>query len=257
MSAAEMAWHQFRFDQKVFWRNPASVFFTVMLPVIFLLIFATIFGNDTVKGLGGVKVTTYYVPAILTLAVVSATLVNLAINLTTEREDGILKRTRGTPLPPWAFIAGRIGNSIVVATVMLVVITVIGNLVYGVAIPWGRADAVVVALAIGAASFCAMGIALTALIPSQEAAPAITNVAVLPLYFLSGVFIPEDQIPSGVLHVADAFPIRHFFEAFFAAYVPSAGAAFQWGHLAVVAAWGMVGVLVALRTFRWVPRAAG
>jgi len=134
---------------------------------------------------------------------------------------------------------------------------VIGNLIYGVAIPWGRADAVLVTLAIGAASFCAMGIALTALIPSQEAAPAITNVAVLPLYFLSGVFIPEDQIPSGVLHVADAFPIRHFFEAFFAAYVPSAGAPFQWGHLAVVAAWGLAGLLVALRTFRWVPRAAG
>ena len=71
--------HQFRFDQKIFWRNPASVFFTVMLPVIFLLIFATIFGNDAIEELGGVKTTTYYVPAIISLAVVSATMQSLAI----------------------------------------------------------------------------------------------------------------------------------------------------------------------------------
>lgn len=257
MSALALVWHQFRFDQKVFWRSPASVFFTVMLPVIFLLIFATIFGNDTLpKPLAGVKTTTYYVPAILTLAVVSATLVNLAINLTVEREDGVLKRSRGTPMPPWAFIAGRIGNSLVVTAVMLVLITVLGHFVYGVSIPFSRAGGVLVTLAIGAASFCALGIALTAAIPSEDAAPAITNVTVLPLYFLSGVFIPETEIPDGILHVAAVFPIRPFFQAFLAAYVPSTGAGeFQWGHLAVVALWGAAGIAIALRTFRWTPRA--
>ena len=91
MSAAQLAAHQFRFDQKTFWRNPASVFFTVLLPVIFLLIFATIFGNDTIDELG-VKTTTYYVPAIITLAVVSATCQSLAISLTVDRETGLLKR---------------------------------------------------------------------------------------------------------------------------------------------------------------------
>jgi ABC-2 type transport system permease protein len=255
VNPAALVWHQFRFDQKVFWRSPASVFFTVMLPVIFLLIFATIFGNDTLpKSLGSVKVTTYYVPAILTLAVVSATLVNLAINLTIEREDGVLKRGRGTPLPPWAFISGRIGNSLVVAGVMLVLITLIGHVVYGVAIPFARAGAVLLTLAIGAASFCALGIAMTALIPSEDAAAPITNVTVLPLYFLSGVFIPENEISDGILHVAGVFPIRPFFEALFAAYVPGQGADLQWGHLAIVVAWGIAGVAIALRTFRWTPR---
>jgi ABC-type transport system involved in cytochrome c biogenesis permease component len=155
MTPLALVWHQFRFDQKVFWRSPASVFFTVMLPVIFLLIFATIFGNDTLgKPLSGVKTTTYYVPAILTLAVVSATLVNLAINLTVEREDGVLKRSRGTPMPSWAFIAGRIGNSLVITAVMLVLITLLGHFVYGVAVPFARAGGVLVTLAIGAASCC-------------------------------------------------------------------------------------------------------
>ena len=110
-------------------------------------------------------------------------------------------------------------------------------------------------LAIGAASFCCLGIAMTAIIPSEEAAPAITNVLVLPLYFLSGVFIPESEIPSGVLHFADIFPIRHFFEAFFTAFDPqTVGAGFDWGSLAVVAAWGAAGLLIALRTFRWTPK---
>jgi ABC-2 type transport system permease protein len=251
-----LALHQFRFDQKTFWRNPASVFFTVLLPVIFLLIFATIFGNERIEELGGVKTTTYYVPAIITLAVVSATMQSLAISLTVDRERGLLKRTRGTPLPSRVFIAGRIGNSIVVSVLMLVVLAALGRLVYGVEIPWERLPAVLVTLAVGAAAFSCLGIAITAAIPSEDAAAPVTNVAVLPLYFLSGVFIPESEIPSGVLQVADVFPIRHFFEAFFTAWNPNTvGAGFEWGHLAVVAAWGLAGLAIAIRTFRWMPKA--
>ena len=100
-----------------------------------------------------------------------------------------------------------------------------------------------------------LGLALTGFIPSQSAAAPITNIAIFPLYFLSGVFIPESEIPNGVLNAADAFPVRHFFEAFFAAWEPGAsGAAFQWTDLAVVAAWGIAGFLIALRAFRWTPQ---
>jgi ABC-2 type transport system permease protein len=254
VSGVALALHQFRFDQKTFWRNPASVFFTVLLPVMFLLIFATIFGDETIEELG-VKTTTYYVPAIITLGVVSASCQSLAISLTVDRENGILKRTRGTPLPSWVFITGRIGNAIVISVLSLAVLSVIGLIVYDVDIPWERLPAVLVALAVGAASFCCLGIALTAAIPSEDAAAPITNVALLPLYFLSGVFIPESEIPDGVLDFADLFPIRHFFEAFFTAWNPlTTGAGFEWGDLAVVAAWGLAGLLIAIRTFRWEPR---
>jgi ABC-2 type transport system permease protein len=254
VSGVALALHQFRFDQKTFWRNPASVFFTVLLPVMFLLIFATIFGDETIEELG-VKTTTYYVPAIITLGVVSASCQSLAISLTVDRENGILKRTRGTPLPSWVFITGRIGNAIVVSVLSLAVLSVIGLIVYDVDIPWERLPAVLVALAVGAASFCCLGIALAAAIPSEDAAAPITNVALLPLYFLSGVFIPESEIPDGVLDFADLFPIRHFFEAFFTAWNPlTTGAGFEWGDLAVVAAWGLAGLLIAIRTFRWEPR---
>jgi ABC-2 type transport system permease protein len=254
MSALRLVWHQFRFDQRIFWRNPASVFFTVMLPVVFLVIFQLLFGDQNVSG-RGVSVSTYYVPAIITLGVISATGVNLAINLTREREAGLMKRARGTPMPNWVFIAGRVGNSIVVATLMLVLVAAIGRVAYGVSIPWGEAGAVLLTLVIGAVSFCAIGIALTAVIPSEDAAPAITQAVFLPLYFLSGIFVPDDQIPSGVLHFASVFPIRPFFLAFFDAWVPNAGG-FDAGHLAIVAAWGALALAIALRTFRWVPNEA-
>jgi ABC-2 type transport system permease protein len=256
MSGAALALHQFRYDQKTFWRNPASVFFTVMFPVMFLVIFDLVFGShDRIQGLG-VEVSTYYVPAIITLAVVSATFQNMAMSVTIDREFGILKRGRGTPLPDWVFFAGRIGNSLVVSVLMLVLVGGLGRIVYGVAIPWDRLPAVIATLAIGAAAFCCLGLALTGLIPSQSAAAPITNIAIFPLYFLSGVFIPESEIPDGVLHVADAFPVRHFFEAFFTAWDPgTAGAGFEWGDLAVVAVWGVAGFLLALRSFRWEPRA--
>lgn len=256
MSALGLVGHQFRYDQKAFWRNPASVFFTVMFPVVLLLIFATVFGDQTVEVRGGVETTTYYVPAIITLSIISATMQSLAMSLVIAREDGRLKRSRGTPMPPWVFIAGRIGNSIVVALIMLALLAVIGRVLYGVPIPWERLPAILVALVVGAAAFCCLGIALTAAIPSQDAAAPIVNALLLPLYFLSGVFIPDDQLPEGVIHFADVFPIRHFFEAFLDAYIPPAGGGptISWDNLAVVAIWGVLGLLLAVRFFRWTPR---
>jgi ABC-2 type transport system permease protein len=250
-----LALHEFRFSQKVFWRNPGSVFFTVLLPVLFLVIFGTIFGDDPIDTLGGIPTTTYYVPAIVTLAVVSATMVSLAVNLTTAREAGLLKRGRGTPQPPWVFIAGRVGNAVVVSVLMVVVVTLVGKLLYGAPVPWKHAPEIALTLVVGAASFCCLGIALTAIIPSREAAPAITNVITLPLYFLSGVFIPESEIPDGVLTLAGFFPVRNFFEAFFAAYEPGAsGFSVGWDSLLFVALWGLAGLLLAIRYFRWTPK---
>jgi ABC-2 type transport system permease protein len=249
-----LALHQFRFDQKVFWRNPASVFFTVLLPLIFLFIFATIFGNDEIEE-RGVKTTTYYVPAIIALAVISATTVSLAINLTEDRERGLLKRVRGTPLPPSIFVAGRVGNAFVISVLMVVLVAILGKLVYDVSLPSETIPAVVVTLAVGAFAFSCLGFALTAMIPSEDAAPAVTNAILLPLYFVSGVFIPDSEIPSGVLDVADVFPVRHFFEAFFTAWDPNTtGAGFELGDLAIVTAWGLFGLAIAVRFFRWEPR---
>src|SRR5919197_2389962 len=118
MTGVAVVLHQFRFDQKVFWRNPAAVFFTALLPLIFLFILASVFNNADISTLD-VKGATYYVPAILTLAVISAPTVKLATNLPAEREAGQLKRVRGTPLPPAAFVAGRGGGTLGVSGVIV------------------------------------------------------------------------------------------------------------------------------------------
>lgn len=255
MRGVALAWHQFRFDQRVFWRRPASVFFTVMLPIFFLVIFASIFGDTTIAARGGLRVSTYYVPAIITLAVVSATMVSVAISLTESRESGRLKRVRSTPLPAWAFIAGRVGNAIVVSLLMVVLVTAIGAVLYGVTIPTATLPGLGVTIVVGAFAFSSLGFALTAAIPSEDAAPAITNFTVVPLYFLSGVFIPETEIPDGILRFADLFPIRHFFEALLSGFDPATtGTGLELGSLAVVAAWGVAGLAIAQRRFRWSPR---
>jgi ABC-2 type transport system permease protein len=254
VSGLSLTAHEFRFDQKVFWRNPTAVFFTVFLPLMFLVVFNLLFGNDEIEELG-VNTSTYYVPAIIALAVISATTQSLAINLTVQREAGMLKRVRGTPLPAQVFVAGRVGNSLVISVLMVLVVAVIGRVAYDVTLPSETIPAVLVTLAVGAASFSCIGFALTTLIPSREAAPAVTNAFLLPLYFISGVFVPESEIPDGVLHFAGFFPIRPFFEAFFTAWDPNtAGAGFEWGQLAIVAAWGVFGLAVSLRLFRWEPR---
>jgi ABC-2 type transport system permease protein len=255
MRGLALVGHQFRFEQKAFWRNPAAVFFTVMFPVVVFLILAVVFDGETVDVRGGVEATTYYVPAIMSLSLISATMQSLAMTLVIAREDGRLKRGRGTPMPSWVFIAGRVGNAIVIALMMLVLLAAIGALLYGTTVPWDRLPEILLTLVIGAAAFCCLGIALTIAIPSQDAAAAIVNAILLPLYFLSGIFIPEDQLPSGVIHFADIFPVRHFFDAFFDAYVPASdGSAISWDNLAVVALWGVAGLLLAIRYFRWTPR---
>lgn len=254
MNGIALVLHQFRFEQKVFWRSPAAVFFTVMFPVIFLLIFSSLFGGETIEELG-IKTTVYYVPGIITLAVVSASLVSTAIRLTELRESGRLKRVRGTPLPPWAFVAGRFGNAFTVSILMVALVTAIGHFLYDVPIPTETLPALLVTLLVGSFTFCTLGFALTAIIPNEDAAPAVTNFVVLPLYFLSGVFIPQTEIPDGVLNFASVFPIRHFFESFLTAYDPNTtGAGFEWGHLGILALWGVAGLLLALRFFRWTPK---
>ncbi|MGH9157443.1 MAG: ABC transporter permease [Acidimicrobiales bacterium] len=249
--------HQCRYDQKTFWRQPESVFFTVALPLIFLFLFVSIFGNNPIDigGTGEVKGSTYYVPGIVTLALVSATVLNLAISLTFAREQGLLKRVRSTPLPPWIFMAGRIGTATSVGALLVVAVVGLGRLVYGVTVPTTTVPALVLVVLVGSASGCALGFALTTIIPNENAAPAVTNAVLLPLYFFSGVFIPNEDIPEGMQRVADVFPVKHLFQAVLTAFDPSTtGAGFAWDDLAVMAAWGIFGAVVAVRRFRWAPR---
>jgi ABC-2 type transport system permease protein len=148
-----------------------------------------------------------------------------------------------------------VGVAIVTAVGVSVILLVIGRIVYGVELRTERIPALLVTLALGATALSAVGIAYSRLIPSFDAAPAMTNAVVLPLYFISGVFVPSTMLPHGLVQVASVFPIQPLNDALFACFDPrSGGGGFTWGKLAVLAAWGLGGLLLAARTFSWVPR---
>lgn len=237
-----------------FWRSPAATFFTVVLPLVFLVIFTSIFGNEIISSTGA-RVATVYVPGILALALISATFMNQAIVTVIKRESGVLKAMRATPLPPWVYVGGQVGSSVVLTALMTVLVIGIGRFIYGVEIQANALPSLFISLALGAIAFSAMGLAITCVCPSEQAAPAITNMCVLPLYFVSDVFIPSDNAPRWMIVVGDIFPIKHLAHALgrtfdpFVAGVPMPG----WRWL-VIAAWGAFGVLVAVRWFRWTPR---
>lgn len=245
-------------DLKIFRRNPAALFFTAILPVIFLCMFVGIFGNAKLENYGGIRASTLQVPAFIALAVISASFVALAIGFTRMRESGTLKRVRGTPVPPWIVFAGRIGTSIVMAAIVTVVLMAIGAVAFGVSVPTHTLPGLLSALAVGAAAFCALGIAFTRLISSEDAAPAMTNAVVLPLYFISGVFVAFRDLPDGLQSVAKLLPAQPFVDALRIAFDPhTTGAGFAGGDLLKLAIWGVAGLLLAVRFFAWTPRHQG
>lgn len=244
---------QVGFDLLVFRRNPAATFFTVVLPLIFLVIFTSIFGNDTMAN--GAKVATLYVPGILALAIISATAVNLAITMTTRRERGLLKRVRGTPIPPWIFVAAQGIAGFVISVIMTVIIIVVGRILFGVSLNASGVPSLIITLIIGAVSFAMIGLALTAIIPSEDAAPAVTNAVFLPLYFISDIFIAGEGVPGWIQTIAKVFPVRHLSHALQDSFDPFfEGTPWPWEHWFVIAVWGVIGAVVTLTGFRWTPR---
>lgn len=256
MSDVGLTLRQVKYTNRAFWRNPASAFFTFAFPLMFLVIFTAIFGGTTDTPFGEIKTSNYYIPAIGTFSIITATYTNLAISMTFLRDAGILKRIRGTPLPGSAYMAGRIIHAILVSILLVAIVIAFGVIFYSVTVPFGRLLPFIVTLIIGAASFSALGLAVTTIVPNAEAAPAVVNATILPLLFLSGVFIALPPGNPWYVVVAKFFPVYHFSHAMLAAYfgatlhVP----AWQWNDLLVIAAWGVFGALVAVRRFRWEAR---
>ena len=175
---------QIRYEQKLYWRSPSSAVFTFAFPILLLVIFATLNQGATLRALGGISYNQYYVPGIVAFSVISACYTNLAIGLCFRRDAGVLKRIRGTPLPPWVFMAGNIGSSLVVSALLVALTTVVGVAFYGVSFP-GRWTALILTLVVGAFCFCGLGLAMTALIPTATASPAIVNGTLFPILFIS------------------------------------------------------------------------
>jgi len=255
MSAAALSVHQLKYEQKSYWRNPAAAVFTFAFPIMFLVIFASLNTGNTVDFLG-LDYNQYYVPGIICFGVISATYTNLAMTVSIRRDSGILKRLHGTPLPTSSMFGGLLLNALVISAILSALVMIVGILFYDVTFP-GHWPALVIALLFGAGTFCALGVAISTVIPNADAAPAIVNGVLFPVLFLSGVFFPI-QGNTVIARIADIFPIRHFVNAVFTAFDPrlphGAGHGFSWNDISVMAIWLVAGGVVAVRNFRWEPR---
>jgi len=245
MSDLALAVRQIRYENRAFWRNPPAAFFTFVFPLLFMVIFNVLFGADAAA---------FFTPAIIVFGVVTATYTNLAMTVTIARDEGVLKRIRGTPLPAWAFLAGRIGHAVGVALLLVVIVAAFGALVYGVDVPWDALPAMVVLLAVAAAAFSALGLGISGLIPNADAAPAVVNATILPVLFISNVFIPMSNAPAWLDSVSHLLPVRHFADAMMDLYARGADAGLPLLEIAVIVSWGVIGVALALRFFSWEPR---
>jgi ABC-2 type transport system permease protein len=249
---------QFWYQNLLFWRNPFSAFFSIAFPLMFLLLFCSLQGGSRLTERGGIRFAQFFTPSILVFAAISATYVNLAVSVAIVRDEGILKRLRGTPMPGWAYVAGRVLHAAFAAVLASVLMVAAGMLLFHVKLIGHLLPAAIVTLLIGIVSFCALGLALAAVCPNGEAAPAMANFTWLPVAFVSSIFFPLDAAPKWLQSLGGIFPVKHFAEAMQASFSPfTTGSGFRWHDLGVIALWALGGTIVAVRRFQWEPRAAG
>jgi ABC-2 type transport system permease protein len=256
VSGARLAVRQLRYENLAFWRNPPAAFFTFFFPLIFLVIFNLVFGNNEIEVDGGTtKASTFFVAGIAGLSVVNGCFTGLAMGLAFLRDQGVLKRTRGTPLPAWSFLAARIAFNTLITLALIVIVTGTGALFYDVDVPTNTMPAFLVSVAVGAATFAALTFAINGFIPNAEAAPAVINAVVLPLLFISDIFIRSEDAPRWLAIVSGFFPVSHLSHALQTAFNPfETGSGFEMVNLLVMVAWCAFGMLVAVRYFSWEPR---
>jgi ABC-2 type transport system permease protein len=193
------------------------------------------------------------VPGIAGMSVMSTTFSALAMNMTYLREDGVLKRIHGTPMPTASYLAGVTANAVSNASIQLAVVVLAGRLFFGIGWPKNWLELVAFGAA-GVAALAALGVAWSHVIPNFDAAPAYVNIVFLPVIFISGVFYDVDTAPQFLSDVAQVLPLTHIIDGLSAALVTGAPLSDHLGDLAVVIAWGLVGAIFAVRGFSWESR---
>jgi ABC-2 type transport system permease protein len=251
---------QIRYQLLIFWRIPVGMFFTLAFPLILLLLFNALFGDETVEIEGGDwPVSQFYTGGLAAFAAVSATYTNLANSVPIRREEGILKRWRSTPLPTSIYIGGFVGSALVIALLGAVLMLGIGFAFYDLQVEAAKVPGALVMFVVGVSAFAALGMAVASLVPTASAAAAVANATILPLSFISNVFIATgDDAPEWMTTVGNLFPLRPFVVSIQDSFNPFVEApAIDWARIGFVALWGLAGLVVALRCFRWDPNPSG
>jgi len=250
-SDAALAARQVAYEQRAFWRNRTRAFFSFGMPVMLLLLFGALNSGGRIQELGNIPYVTFFLPGILAYGIVITQFMNMAGGLAIQRDNGLLKRMRGTPLPGWAYVGGRVGSTVAVSAIMTVVMLVLGDVAFGVHLRAEAIPAVFLIVLLGAATFAALGIAAVSIIPNAEAAPVVANVLILPLTFISGIWYPMTNAPQWLLDVAKIFPVERLASALHVAFDPlNHGSPFSGNDLLWLAIWLAIGTRLAIGFWR-------
>ena len=256
MKSIKLGLRQIIYENKAFRRNPVSAFFTFILPLLFLFILNIILGNNTLESSKGIiNLSTMYIPTMAAFSIINSAYTSIAMNLSLSRDRGLLKRIQSTPLPKSSFMLGKIAHNILISATLVLIIIIAGEFIFDVRVPRSNIPALFIVLILGTATFCSLGIAITSLIPNADASPAIVNASILPLLFISEIFIPMNNAPNWINLVAQIFPVRPLSTSLQEIYNPSAsGLGINIIDLLVLCGWLTVGTISSIRYFSWDPK---
>jgi ABC-2 type transport system permease protein len=254
LSDVRLVGRQVWYEQLSFWLNPLGAFFTLGFSTIFLVLLGSIAGNSkTMSGYGAVKLTQYYLASFGAYAIMAACFTVLAQTLVNRRETGLLKRLRLSPVPTWSLLSAIFLSTFVVALLQVGILLGVGTLGYGDYLP-AHGVAFVLTIVVGMFAFTGLGIGMSTLVPNPDAAGPMISIVFFLLVAFSGLYFPI-RPGSTLANISGYFPVRHLFTAMLASFNLPAGAnPWAWHDLLVMAIWGLAGVLVALRRWRWAPR---
>jgi ABC-2 type transport system permease protein len=250
-------------EVKQFFREKDSMVFTFFFPVVMLFIFGSVFKDDIAPG---VKFQQYFAAGMIASGIVLSSFQQLAISIAIERDDGTLKRLRGTPMPPASYFLGKIGMVLLTSAIQCAVLLVAASLVFGLKLPTSAALWLrfVWIFLLGTAAGTVVGIAYSSVPRSAKSAGAVVSPIVIILQFISGVFFIYSQLPSWMQDIGAAFPLKWLTQGMRSVFLPDSfaaqevGGSWQLPQVAMVlGAWLVVGLLLCLRTFRWQRRDAG
>jgi ABC-2 type transport system permease protein len=241
--------HQLRNEQLQFWRSKEAALFVFLFPILLFVLLGSVYSGD----INGVPAPQALLAGMIGYGAANTGFAGLAIQLVTRRELAILKRLRATPLPATTYIAAVLTSTLVVFALQVISLFVIGRILYGTPFPHA-VGSLALAVVIGAAVFATLGVAAASLIRSAEGSSAVVNFILLPMAFLTGSFGPTHRYPAFLRAIGEALPLKYFLDIVNAVYLRGHGIWTQPKALAVLAAWGVFGLVVAAFKFRWEPR---
>lgn len=251
---ARLALQQVGYQIRLTLRSPTGPFFTFVIPLMVLVALNLVYGHHYIPGSSAIRFPRFYTPAMAAFAITNACYVNLLTGVTLSRQQGVLKRIRGTPLPSWVYLFGRAASASLLGLLSAASVFVVGTSMYPVSFPWHALPGLVFVAAAGVVCFCTLGLAASSAVRAADAALPVAYGTLLPLSFISDVFFPTSTSPAWLRLAASAFPLKPLARCLEAPFL-SRATPINWADLGIMAAWTVAGMALLAIHFPWEPAA--